>query len=98
MTLGRDPADILAEMIAATRAAGDAAMDYFRAGEPTRASVSYKIGDSPVTEADFAADKILASLLAKAMPSAGLISEERVDDDARLADRGVVDETRLDLT
>ena len=60
-------------------------MRYFCPGAATPASISYKIGDSPVTEADFAVDAALKTILRAAFPRAGWLSEESEDDPARLA-------------
>jgi len=43
----------------------------------------------PVTEADFAANKIIVEGLRAAFPDDGLLSEESIDDSARLASRRV---------
>ena len=46
-------------------------------------AVSYKDDRSPLTEADTAADGIIAAALAKAFPDYALLSEERADDLSR---------------
>ncbi len=61
------------------------ALDFFRIGEPTRASVQSKAGGSPVTEADHAVDAFLNSRLLSLLPQAGWLSEETADTDARLS-------------
>ncbi len=50
---------------------------------------AHKADRSPVTEADLAADRILREGLLAARPEAGWLSEETVDDPARLANRWV---------
>jgi myo-inositol-1(or 4)-monophosphatase len=75
----------LATLVAAARLGGEVALADFRLGQATRASVSYKPGDSPVTSADLAVDRKLAEVLRAAFPQAGWLSEESEDDAARLA-------------
>ncbi|MGA8172231.1 MAG: 3'(2'),5'-bisphosphate nucleotidase CysQ [Methylocystis sp.] len=70
---------------AVAREAGDIAMAWFRSGERTSASVDYKTGGSPVTEADFAVDRFLFGKLAALAPSAGWLSEETADSADRLS-------------
>lgn len=89
MDIGFDPLRLLADVSDAAQRAGALALDFFRAGEPTRARVEYKVGGSPVTEADYAVDRLLEPLLRKALPEAGFLSEERADDAARLAKRAL---------
>lgn len=62
------------------RAAGKIALNYFR-GDFKRWS---KEGGSPVTEADLAIDSFLKAELLQARPDYGWLSEESVDDPARL--------------
>ncbi len=62
------------------RAAGKIALQYFR-GSYERWS---KEGGSPVTEADLAIDKFLGAELRQARPDYGWLSEESVDEPARL--------------
>jgi myo-inositol-1(or 4)-monophosphatase len=71
------PLDLL---LKAAVAAGDAARVYFANGAPTTARVTYKSGDSPVSEADLAANATLERLLREALPDAGWISEETETD------------------
>jgi myo-inositol-1(or 4)-monophosphatase len=66
----------LAPLEAAARAAGEAALAYFRKGAATTARVSFKAGDSPVSEADLAANAVIEARLRAAFPDAGWISEE----------------------
>ncbi|MBF9195609.1 inositol monophosphatase family protein [Microvirga terrestris] len=68
----------------AARRAGDLAVPYFRSGAQTAAKLWYKGGSSPVTEADIALDTYLKSQLLELLPEAGWLSEETVDDPARL--------------
>ena len=75
----------LAILVAAARQGGEIARGYFRAGAATSAKVSYKAGDSPVTDADFAVDAALKTTLRAAFPQAAWLSEETEDDPARLA-------------
>jgi myo-inositol-1(or 4)-monophosphatase len=76
--------DVLASMIAAAVAAGDAALPYFRSGHHTVAKVTMKQGNSPVTEADHAANAVLKERLHSAWPRYGWISEEDPDSLDRL--------------
>lgn len=73
----------LQQLEAAARAAGASAMAFFRDGERTTAKVSYKAGNSPVSEADIAANDTLERLLRRARPDAGWISEETAAEDHR---------------
>src|SRR5918998_975041 len=68
----------------AARRAGDLALPYFRAGAQTAAKLWYKGHSSPVTEADIALDTFLKKHLSELFPQAGWLSEETVDDPARL--------------
>jgi len=68
----------------AARRAGDLAVPYFRAGAQSTAKLWYKGGSSPVTEADIALDTYLKGQLSELLPEAGWLSEETVDDPARL--------------
>lgn len=71
----------LALLVAAAGEAGRVAMTYFRK-DP---DVTWKNGGrSPVTEADFAANRVLAERLRPARPHYGWLSEESDDDPARL--------------
>ncbi len=66
-------------LLRAARAAGDAALPYFNAGRETSARVSWKEGNSPVSEADHAANDALAAMLRGARPGYQWVSEETVD-------------------
>ena len=71
----------LALLVAAAKEAGAAAMTYFRK-DP---EVTWKNGGrSPVTEADFAANRVLADRLRPARAGYGWLSEESDDDPVRL--------------
>lgn len=76
--------DLLDQMTDAALRAGAIALDYFRPGAKTSARIDSKEGGSPVTEADHAVDAFLARELMAALPQAGWLSEETVDDPARL--------------
>jgi myo-inositol-1(or 4)-monophosphatase len=69
-------ADALPALLAAARAAGEAAMAWFRPGAQTSAVIAYKAGDSPVSEADLAANAVLERELRRRFPDCGWISEE----------------------
>jgi myo-inositol-1(or 4)-monophosphatase len=77
-------ADDLALIIAAAKAAGDAARAFFRPGARTTAPVRNKDGGSPVSEADLLANRILHDALLGARPDYGWLSEETADSGARL--------------
>ncbi len=79
--------DLLAS---AAREAGAVAFEYFRPGARTSARVETKAGGSPVTAADLAADSLLKRRLRDALPEAGWLSEETVDDFERLARRSLI--------
>jgi myo-inositol-1(or 4)-monophosphatase len=67
------------------REAGLIALDYFRHGERTTASVEHKDGGSPVTEADKRVDDFLHARLRSLATEAGWLSEETADSAERLA-------------
>ncbi len=69
----------------AAKAAGDVAAAYFRSGSQTSAKVSFKAGDSPVSEADIAANTVLEHQLRLTRPDYGWVSEETADDGSRQA-------------
>jgi myo-inositol-1(or 4)-monophosphatase len=77
-------------LVLAAREAGELALEYFRPGARTTAEVTAKAGGSPVTDADLAADSLLKRRLRKALPEAGWLSEETVDDFERLARRSLI--------
>ena len=78
-------ADDLALLTEAAHAAGRLAGALRDAG----LSIDFKAGDSPVTNADLAADELLKETLRRARPEYGWLSEETADDPARLAARRV---------
>lgn len=75
----------LALVVAAAREAGEIALQYF--GRDPRSWT--KGADSPVTEADIAADRFLFNRLLTARPHYGWLSEETADTQARLERRRV---------
>jgi myo-inositol-1(or 4)-monophosphatase len=81
-TLGAAAED-LALLRDAAREAGVIAMRYFGKGP----QVWMKGGTSPVSEADYAADRYLRETLLAARPDHGWLSEETADDPARLSAR-----------
>ncbi|CAN7207617.1 3'(2'),5'-bisphosphate nucleotidase CysQ [Phenylobacterium sp. LjRoot219] len=77
--------DDLTLIVEAARAAGELATGLRDDG----LTVDFKAGDSPVTNADFAADALLKATLRGARPDYAWLSEETADDPARLAARRV---------
>ena len=77
-------------LVSAAREAGALALEYFTPGARTSAQVVTKAGGSPVTDADLAADSLLKRRLREALPDAGWLSEETVDDFERLARRSLI--------
>jgi myo-inositol-1(or 4)-monophosphatase len=77
-------------LVFATREAGAMALEYFKPGARTSAQVETKVGGSPVTNADLAADSLLKRRLREALPEAGWLSEETVDDFERLTCRSLI--------
>ncbi len=77
----QDLADDLALLTQAAHEAGRIALKYFRRNP----EVWLKGGTSPVSEADYAADRYLRETLLAARPHYGWLSEETADDPARLA-------------
>jgi myo-inositol-1(or 4)-monophosphatase len=78
------PSDILVAMTSAAQDAGCAALSFFKTGAQTTAKVTMKAGDSPVTEADLAANAVLTDRLRSQFVEYGWISEEDVDSSDRL--------------
>ncbi len=72
--------ELLKDTLEITRAAGAAIMQYYQSSF----DVSDKSPDNPVTDADFAADTLLKERLLARLPEAGWLSEETVDNPARL--------------
>ncbi|MBV1701099.1 MAG: 3'(2'),5'-bisphosphate nucleotidase CysQ [Hyphomicrobiales bacterium] len=75
---------MLAAIQAAACDAGDLALGYFNHGQLTSASIEMKAGNSPVTAADKAVDRLLHGRLREICPEAAWLSEETLDDGARL--------------
>ena len=71
----------LALLVDAARQAGQIALRFFKQSQ----EVWMKGGTSPVSEADYAADSFLTQTLLAARPDYGWLSEEAVDDAARLS-------------
>lgn len=78
-----DLAGDLALLLESAREAGQIAMRYYKQSP----EVWLKGGTSPVSEADYAADRFLNETLLAARPDYGWLSEERADDPARLSAR-----------
>jgi len=76
---------LVGQTVACAREAGAMALDYFRTGARTTATVEFKDGGSPVTEADRKVDAFLRNRLSPLMPAAGWLSEESEDSEDRLA-------------
>jgi len=77
-------------LVFAAREAGALALEFFNRGARTSAKVVTKAGGSPVTDADLAADALLKRRLQGALPDAGWLSEETVDDFERLSRRSLI--------
>jgi myo-inositol-1(or 4)-monophosphatase len=82
--------DLLALLETVAHEGGEIALPYFRKGGRTGAAIDYKAEGSPVTEADIAVDRHVERRLRAALPDHGWLSEESVDDPARLSARRVV--------
>jgi myo-inositol-1(or 4)-monophosphatase len=78
-------ADDLELLLSAAKAAGAAAMPYFNQGKETSAKISYKDGNSPVSEADHAANDVIEAALMRARPAYHWVSEETIDSTERLS-------------
>ncbi len=65
-------------------------MPFFRPGAATTARVSYKSSNSPVTEADFAADAAIRRAVAATLPDCVVFSEEAAGGEARFSGRRVI--------
>ncbi|KQO79111.1 3'(2'),5'-bisphosphate nucleotidase CysQ [Rhizobium sp. Leaf262] len=78
---GRDWRTDLDLILDAARQAGRVALQFFRK-DP---EVWWKKGHSPVSAADYAANELLESVLRKARPDYGWLSEETDDDEERLS-------------
>jgi myo-inositol-1(or 4)-monophosphatase len=90
VSLGDRACAALEEFKDAAVRAGEIAMRDFRLGQPSTARVHVKEGGSPVSDADLAIDRYLSERLCAGFPDAGWISEETVDDPARLSWASVV--------
>ena len=78
------PGDYAADLdlaLRAVRAAGDAVLPAFHAGQEVR----FKAPDQPVTDADLAANRILHEILLGGRPDYGWLSEETKDTPERLS-------------
>ncbi len=84
LNISSDMPALAAAMSEASQAAGEIALKFFRTGDKTSADVSYKDGGSPVSEADLAVDRYLHERLRALLPDAGWLSEESLDNPARL--------------
>ena len=72
-------------LIRAAEAGGRAALAFHRPGATTSARIRYKHHNSPVTEADLAADAAIRAVLSAEMPDVRIQSEEDQDAPARLS-------------
>ena len=72
--------ELLSQTVEITRAAGAVILNYYQSSFDVRD----KKPDNPVTDADFAADKLLKERLIELLPEAGWLSEETVDNPLRL--------------
>ena len=77
--------DLLTLMRSAALEAGALALAFFSPGVATSARIDWKVGDSPVSEADYAVDVFLRERLGALMPDAGWLSEETADSPERLS-------------
>lgn len=80
-TTGADWRSDLDLIVDAARQAGRVALKFFRK-DP---EVWWKSGHSPVSAADYAANEVLATILQKARPDYGWLSEETDDNENRLS-------------
>ena len=78
-----------AALLAIVREAGELTMRHFRIGARVSGRVDWKEGGSPVTEVDFAVDRLLRERLSELLPDAGWLSEETADTPDRLSKRTV---------
>lgn len=90
LSLPHNDATTLARLAEITDEAGRIALSFFRPGAKTRAGVEWKGDGSPVTEADYAVDAFLEPALRALWPGAAWLSEESVDDAARLVATHVI--------
>ncbi|NDA48316.1 MAG: 3'(2'),5'-bisphosphate nucleotidase CysQ, partial [Alphaproteobacteria bacterium] len=85
MSIFADEAALLTSLMAITQAAGDQALPFFKSGAQTHAEINLKEGGSPVTQADLLLDGFLREHLIAAVPQAGWLSEESLDNPDRLS-------------
>ena len=86
-----DPlANALGVLLRAAHAGGAAAHHFFRPGSTTSARITYKANNSPVTEADLAADAAIRAVIAAEMPDATVFSEEAAGDTGRFSHARVI--------
>ncbi|HRK24896.1 MAG TPA: inositol monophosphatase family protein [Beijerinckiaceae bacterium] len=76
-------------LVRAAVAGGEAAMPFYRPAARTTATIGYKASQSPVTEADYAADAAIRAALTEALPEAAIFSEEAAKGEARFSRRQV---------
>jgi myo-inositol-1(or 4)-monophosphatase len=84
LTTAFDLSALAPRIEAIVRTAGLMALEHFRPGAPTGATVTHKPGGSPVTSADLEIDAYLREHLSKLAPELGWLSEETADSAARL--------------
>lgn len=83
--MSRLPAEDFDLLLHAARAAGEAAVPFFNPGRETSARINWKEGNSPVSEADHAANEALEAVLRGARPEYQWVSEETADAPDRLS-------------
>ncbi len=83
-------AQTMSRLVSIAEEAGRIAMRFFRAGSQTEAEVEWKGDGSPVTEADYAVNAFLEPALKALWPGAAWLSEESVDDPARVSATHVI--------
>lgn len=76
---------LMPEIRSIAEEAGRLALGFFRPGAKTAARIDLKPGGSPVTEADLAVDRLLATKLRALAPDFGWLSEETEDNADRLS-------------
>ena len=85
------PEGVTETLIEAAEAAGRAALPFFRPGAQTTARIRYKHHNSPVTEADLAADAAARAVLSRRFAGVAVLSEEDEGPALRLGqDRALV--------
>src|SRR3954462_10381957 len=83
--MGADLAQYEREWRAAVEIAAEAAITVREIYEAQAAKVYTKSDDSPVTDADLAADRVIRQRLAESFPSDAILTEEGADDNARFS-------------